>query len=130
MPTAGAFRVESMDRAALEGADRVLHEAGFVQRVGMDHHLHIVGIRHRQAAIDHRRGRAPVLVQFQRSRTGAHLFLKCGGQRRIALARERKVHREGIGELDHARDVEGAGRTRRGVGAGPVLPPIIVVTPE
>ena len=39
MAAARAFGVEGMDGAALEGGDRVLDEAGFVERIGVDHHL-------------------------------------------------------------------------------------------
>ena len=44
-PPPAPFRVEGVDRAALEGGDRVLDEAGLVQRVGVDHHLHVVARR-------------------------------------------------------------------------------------
>jgi hypothetical protein len=42
MAAAGAFGVEGVDGAALEGADGVLDEAALVQRVGVEHHLHVV----------------------------------------------------------------------------------------
>ena len=42
MSAAGAFGVEGVNGAALERGDRVFDEARFVQRVGVDHHLHIV----------------------------------------------------------------------------------------
>ena len=38
---AGALGVEGVDGAALEGRDGVLDEARFVQRVGVDRHLHV-----------------------------------------------------------------------------------------
>ena len=41
MPAAGTFGMEGVDRAALERRYGVLHKAGFIQRVGVDHHLHV-----------------------------------------------------------------------------------------
>src|SRR5476649_1026148 len=41
----------SSDLAALEGLDGVLDETAFIERVGMDHHLHVVFFRDRQAEI-------------------------------------------------------------------------------
>ena len=48
MAAAGAFGVEGVDGAALERLDRVFDEAGFVQRVRVDHHLHVVIVGDRQ----------------------------------------------------------------------------------
>ena len=73
--TAGPFGVEGVDGAAGDGADRVLHEAGLIEGVGVDAHLHVELIGHREAAIDRRRGGAPVLVQLEAAGTGADLFL-------------------------------------------------------
>ena len=42
MAAARALGVEGVDGAALERLDRVLDEARFVQRVGVDHHLDVV----------------------------------------------------------------------------------------
>ena len=41
MSAAGAFGVEGVKGAALEGLDRVLDETLFVERVGVDHHLNV-----------------------------------------------------------------------------------------
>ena len=41
MAAAGTLGVKGMDRAALEGGDRVFDEARLVQRVGMDRDLHV-----------------------------------------------------------------------------------------
>ncbi len=110
MPAAGTFGMERMDRAALERRDRVLDKAGLVQRVGMDHYLHVEPIRHRQAGVDRRRRRSPILMQLQTRRTRAQHFLQRPGLGRIALARERDIHRQPLGRLQHPREVP---RTRR-----------------
>ncbi len=115
---AGAFGVEGMDGAVLEGGDGVLDEAELVERVGVDHHLNVELVGNRETAVDRRRGRAPVLVQLERAGAALDLLDQAGGQRRIAFAGEAKVDREVVGRLDHAADMPRAGRAGGGVGAG------------
>ena len=115
---AGPFGVEGVDGAAGDGADRVLHEAGLIEGVGVDAHLHVELIGHREAAIDRRRGGAPVLVQLKAAGPGADLFLQGGRGAGVALAEEAQVHRQPLGGLEHAGQVEGAGGAGGGVGAG------------
>ena len=117
MAAAGAFGVEGVDGAALERLDRVLDEAGFVERVGVDHHLHVVIVGDRQAAIDRGRRRAPILVQLQRAGAGLDHLLERRRPRGIALAGEAEIDRKRVGGLDHARDVPRARRAGGGVGA-------------
>ena len=50
----------------------------FVQRVGMDRHLHVHLVGHRQAIVDRGRRGAPVFVQLQADRAGADLFDQAG----------------------------------------------------
>ena len=132
MAAARALGVEGVDGAALERLDRVLDEARFVERIGVDHHLHVVIVGDRKAAVDRGRRRAPVLVQFERAGAGLDLLDQRGGLGGVALAGEAEVHRIGVGGLDHALDVPGAGRAGGGEGAGrgPVPPPSIEVTPD
>ena len=85
--------------------DRVLDEARLVERVGVDHHLHVHRVGDPEAAVDRGRRRAPVLVQLQRAGAGQDLFLERRRQRGVALAGEGEVHREGVGRLQHASDV-------------------------
>ena len=115
---AGALGVEGVDGAALERGDGVLDEAGFVQRVGVDHHLHVETIGHRQAVVDRRGRGAPVLVQLQAGRAGADHFLQRRGARRVALAGEGQVDRQALGRLQHAREMPRPGRAGGGRGAG------------
>ena len=56
------FGVKGMDSAALEGGECVLNKAGFIQRVGVDHHLHIHRIGDAKAAVDGGGGGAPVFM--------------------------------------------------------------------
>ena len=104
----------------------------FVERVGVDHHLHVVIVGDRQAAIDRRRRGAPILVQLERTGAGLDLLFQRRRQRGIALAGEAEIHRKRVGGLDHAGDVPRARRAGGGVGAGagPVPPPSIEVMPD
>ena len=90
----------------------------FVERVGVDHHLHVVIVGDAEAAVDRRRRRAPVLVQFERAGAGLDLLDERGGLGGVALAGEAEVHRVRVRRLDHALDVPGAGRAGGGEGAG------------
>ena len=123
MTAARAFGVKGVDRAALDRGQRVLDKARLVQRVGMDHHLHVHRIGHRQAAVDGAGRGAPVLVQLQGTGPGTHLFLQPLGQAGIALACKGQVHRKGIRRLHHPHDVPrprragGGQRAMRGPGA-------------
>ena len=114
---AGAFGMEGVDGAALEGLDGVLDEAGFVERVGVDHHLDVVVVRDREAAVDRRRRRAPVLVQLQRAGAGLDHFLQRRRARGVALAGEAEVHRKPVCRLDHSSEMERPRRAGRGEGA-------------
>ena len=49
MAAAGTFRVERVDRAALDRRDRVVDEPALVERVGMDGDLDVVFVGHCQA---------------------------------------------------------------------------------
>ncbi|MNE91165.1 hypothetical protein D3C80_1887440 [compost metagenome] len=72
--------MEGMDRAPLEGVERVFDEAAFVQRIGVDRNLNIEPVCNRQAIIDRGWCRTPVLMQLQTTGTGADHFFQCTGQ--------------------------------------------------
>src|SRR5712692_3290231 len=59
---------------------------GLIERVGVDHHLHVVVVGDRQAAVDRGRRRAPVLMQFERAGAGFHHILQRRRARGVALA--------------------------------------------
>ena len=115
---AGAFGVKGMDGAALEGFDGVLDEARLVERVAVDHHLHVVFVGDRQAAVDGRRRRAPILVQLERAGAGLDHFFERSGARGVALAGEAEIDRQRVGRLDHSREVERPRRAGGRIGAG------------
>src|SRR5690606_2110554 len=114
---AGALGVVGVDGAVPEGGNGVLDKAALVEGVGVDHHLHVEGIGDAQAVVDGGGGGAPVLVQLQAGGAGEDHLLERRGNRSIALAGEREVHRKAVEALDHAPDVPGA---RAGGGKGAV----------
>ena len=115
MAATGAFGVKRVNGAALERSDGVFHKPALVERIGVDHHLHVEVVRDREAIVDGSRGGAPVLMQLEAGGTGQDHFRQWGRSRGIALAGQRQIHREGIEALDHALDVPGsrAGRGQR-----------------
>ena len=117
-PATGTFGVIGVNGAALEGGEGGFDEAGFVEGVGVDRHLHIVLIGDTQAVVDTRRGGAPVFVQFETDGAGLDLFDQWPRQAGVALAGEADVHREGIRRLKHPRQVPRPGGASGGVGPG------------
>ena len=82
----GAFGVEGMNGAALEGGDGVFDKAGLVERIRVDHHLHVHLVGDAQAAIDGGGRGAPVFMQFQRTGPAQNLFIDALRFRGVALA--------------------------------------------
>ena len=114
MSAARALGVKGVDGAPFHRRDGVLDKARFIQRVGVDHDLHIHCIGHAQATIDGGGGGPPVLVQFQRAGPRIYHFLKGGRLACVAFACKSEVHREGICGLHHPSKVPWAG----GAGGG------------
>ena len=77
----------------------------FVERVGVDHHLHVVVVGDGETAIDRRRRRAPVLVQLERTGAGLDHLLQRRRARGVALAGEAEIDGKVVGRLDHAGEV-------------------------
>ena len=128
---AGPFAVIRVNRPTLERRDRVFDETGFVQRVGMNGDLHVVFVGDRQRGIDRGGRRAPVLVELQSHGAGQDLLDQRLGLAALPFPRKPKFIGSAFGGLEHPVDVPLAGRARRRArpSAGPVPPPIIVVTP-
>ena len=88
---AGAFGVVGMDGAAGDGLNRLLDEAGLVQRVGVDEALHVVLVADAEARVDGGGGGAPVFVQLQADGAGDALFLEAAFAAVVALAGDAEV---------------------------------------
>ena len=101
----------------LNARDRVLDEAGFVQRVGVDGDLHVEFVGHVEAGVDRRRRGAPVFVQLQPDGARQHLLAQRLVRRAVAFAEKAEVHRILVRGLEHAVHVPDARRAGRGVGA-------------
>ena len=131
VPAAGALGVIRVDRSSLERGDRIIHVAGFVQRVGVDRHLHVETVGLRQAAVDRGRRRAPILVQLQPDRSRANLLFQALRHRGIALAEKPEVHGQRIGgrSISSTCRAPGVQVVALVPVAGPVPPPMKVVTP-
>ena len=117
MAAARALGVEGGDGAALEGGARGLDEAQFVQRVGVDRHLHVHAIGDGEAIVDRGGRGAPILVQLEPAGAGLDLLLDAGRLAGVALAEEAEIHREALGRLQHAAEMPRAGRDGGGEGA-------------
>ena len=98
----------------------------------MNRHLHVELVGDRQALIDRRRRRAPVLVQLQAERAGANLLAQRLGADALPLPRKPKFSGNAstasyIRRMFHAPGVQVVAFVPV---AGPVPPPISVVMPE
>ena len=117
MAAAGAFAVVGVDRAPLEGGDRVFHEAGFVERVGVDGDLDVVVVGDREAA----RMAAGVVPQSSwilRPAAPAWICSTSGplpGE--LPLPSSPKLIGQALDGPEHHLDVPGAGGDGRAVGA-------------
>ena len=108
MAAAGAFGVIHVDGAAADGGERVLDEAGFVERVGVQLHLKIEVVGDGETGVDRCRHRAPVFVNLQADAAGFQLLDERSGLVRIAAAEETEIDRPVLGGLQHLADIEGA----------------------
>ena len=105
---AGPFRVVHVDRAAGDRRHRILVEARFVQRVGVDLHREVVLGRGPQAGVDGGRHGAVVLVDLDAD-DGAVEMLDDG--RRVvrrAAPEEAEIERPFLGRFQHPVGVPGA----------------------
>ena len=105
VPAARAFGVIGVDGAALEGRDRVLDEAALVQRVGVDHHLHVVGDRRRSRQQSIAAGVVPQSsCSLSAQAPAATCSISASGRDALPLPAKAEIHRQGIGGLEHPRD--------------------------
>ena len=114
---AGALGVVGVDGPAGDGGQGVLHEAGLVEGVGVDGHLHPGLVAHPQAGVDGGRRRAPVLVQLEARGPAPELLPQRLAETRVALAEQGDVDRQRVEGLEHPGQVPAARGHRRGPGA-------------
>ena len=90
-----------MDGAALERLDRVVDEARFVERVGVDAdlHIHLVGDSERRA--QHGRRGTPVLVTFHADSAGFDLFDQGRFAMSVSLAENAHIDRPAFERAQH-----------------------------
>ena len=129
---ARAFGVVGVNGAAFEGGDGILHEAGFVQRVGVDGDLHVVFFGDGERAVDGGGSGAPVFVKLEADGAGFDLFARAARGERSFPCRESRDS-SGNASADssmrcmfHAPGVQVVASVPV---AGPVPPPISVVRP-
>jgi hypothetical protein len=84
----------------------------------VDGDLRVGLVGHVQAVADGRGRGAPVFVQLEADGARVDLLVQRIGQAGVALAQKAQVHGEGIGRLQHALHVPGAGRAGGGQRAG------------
>src|ERR1051326_2673458 len=117
MAAARAFGVKGVDVAALEGGDRILDKTALVQRVGVDRDRDVELLGHGETAIDRRRGRAPILVQFEPARAGLDHLDERLRLRGVTFAEKTEIDRQAFGGLQYAREVPRPRRAGRRGGA-------------
>ena len=105
---AGALGVIHVDGAAADGGERILQEPAFVQRVGVQLHLEVELVGDRKTGVDHRRHRAPVLVDLEADAAAGDLIEDRARPRGVAAAEEAEIDRPFFRRLQHLADVEGA----------------------
>lgn len=109
VPTARTLGVVRVDGPPLERGDCALHEAGLVERVGMDQTLHVQLVADAEARVDGRRRAAPILVQLEAARPGDDLFAQGFRVAVVAFAGDADIDRDAVACLKHLAHVIGAG---------------------
>ena len=132
MTAAGAFGVVGVDGAALERGERGFDEAGFVQRVGVDRHLHVVS----SATLRQQSIAAGVVPQSSCSlrpmAPASTCSLSASGRLALPLPRKPRFIGKASAACSMRAMCQGPGVQVVALVpvAGPVPPPIMVVTPR
>lgn len=99
--TPSSFSVVGVNGAALEGTDRGLDEARLVESIGVDQTLHVELIADAQTRIDRSRCAAPILVEFEPTRSGIDHLAKSFRRAVVAFARDAYIQWHLIACLKH-----------------------------
>jgi hypothetical protein len=91
MAAAGAFGMVSVNRAAFNRGDSCFEKTRFVERIGVNGHLHILFVGDAQAAINRCRGCSPVFMKLEADGAAEDLLRQSGRQRGISFARKTEV---------------------------------------
>src|ERR1700722_8453954 len=118
MSSSSAFSVVGVDGAALEGANSVLHKAGFIERIGVNRHLYVQFVGDRQRAINSSGRFSPVFMEFEPDSSGQNLFAQRAGKRSIALAEKTEINRQALAGFHHPVNIPRSGSARCGIGSG------------
>src|SRR3954470_22664444 len=118
MTASSPFGVVGVDRPSSDGRNRVFNKSALVDGIGVNRNLDVVLVPDREAGIDRRRRRSPVLVQFQSTRACFDLMAQRITSRAISLSEEPDIDRQMVSCLEHATDVPRSWGTRRGVRPG------------
>ena len=91
------------------------------ERVGVDRDRDVELFGDREAGVDRRRGRAPILVQFEPAGAGLDHLDERARLRGVALAEKAEIDRQPLRRLQYAAQVPRSRRAgrRRGAGGGP-----------
>ena len=117
VPASRTLGVIRVDRAALDRGEGVLDEAGLVEGVRVQIHLHTRRVRDGQARVDRRGCGSPVLVQLESRCAGPQLLPHRVGADRVSLAKQRDVERPRVQRLQHPGQVPGPWRHSGGLAA-------------
>src|SRR5579859_7080542 len=89
--SSGAFGVVCVNGASLESADGILHEAGFVDGVGVNRYLHVVLFGRGERGINRGRSSSPIFMQLESDRAGLDLLAQRLAGGAVAFAQKSEV---------------------------------------
>ncbi|MNE51968.1 hypothetical protein D3C80_1466220 [compost metagenome] len=92
MAAARAFGMKRMDGATVNRGQRVLDKTRLVQRVAVQRHLNIHLLGDAQRAVDRRRRRTPVFVNFKTNGPRRDLLAQRVRIRAVAFAEQTNIH--------------------------------------
>ena len=116
--TSGTLCMVGVDRAALEGADGLLDESGFIERIGVDEGLDIIFIANGQAGVDGSWRGTPIFVELETADSGFGLLLEWTFVSIVTLASDSIIQGEFVNGLQHLADMSFSRCAGGGIGTG------------